>query len=357
MATIIRTAPLHNQPRRFQQIVQARQCEGFRNLIPVGLSKIPPEQWHEFTTRLMTGDDYAPMFRKYPNYNAAIITGAINNIIVAECDSSASDEWFKQQGHPETVTAQSRPDRFHYYFKHPGFPVSNSASKFFPNFDIRGDRGIIVAVGSAHKSGFTYRWVPGCSPNDIALGSSPAWLLELLKPAPPRPADLPKYFNGTISDYARAALKSELERAALAPEGQRNGALNDAGFSLGQMIAGGQLPEDNVRTALHSICDTWANSRHSRATVDRAIKAGMEQPRSAPKTHQFARMYANSTISQGPSPSALESPLPFRRSVPGATPYPTGVLGELLEKAARILNVLPRQHRKSLPSRCSEWPA
>ena len=53
------------------------------------------------------------------------------------------------------------------------------------------------------------------------------------------------------SRYAlRAALEQEAQRVVDAPAGTRNHALNRAAFSLGQLVAGGALPEDDVVDAL-----------------------------------------------------------------------------------------------------------
>jgi hypothetical protein len=329
----------HRQPTgpigRLQQIIEARRREGIETLFPVGSDKVPPEKWGPFSTRKPTDAEYAAWFRKYPYHNALIITGAINNLFVVDCDSTEAVEYFEKRGHPQTWTVRSHDNRLHFYFRHPGWRVrNNNNGRIFNHIDIKGDGGYVIAPGSVHKSGYVYSWLPDCSPGDVALASAPEWLLELLKPPPERPVETPQNFSGHISAYARAALQSELECAASAPEGQRNQALNDSAFALGQLVGGGELSADQVANALHQIANRWPNSSHSRATIDRALQAGMEAPRSGPRSkfNQDARTYAGNTA--GPEPDRSEPPRPLRRPIPTATPFPVDALGEVLGKAA-----------------------
>ncbi len=44
----------------------------------------------------------------------------------------------------------------HYYFKHPGGEVRNSAGRLGPGLDIRADGGYVVAPPSRHPNGRTY---------------------------------------------------------------------------------------------------------------------------------------------------------------------------------------------------------
>src|SRR2546426_3381136 len=52
----------------------------------------------------------------------------------------------------------------HFYFRWPGFAVSNSAGKLGGGLDVRGNGGQVVAPGSRHKSGAIYAWAPERGP-------------------------------------------------------------------------------------------------------------------------------------------------------------------------------------------------
>jgi hypothetical protein len=274
---------------RLEQIIANARGHGIRTLLPVGRDRVPPEKWGPYQTREPTAEEYANWFRRYPDYNAFVITGAINGLFVVDCDTSQAVEYFEKRGHGETWTVRTRRG-FHFYFKHPGYRVHNqNRGKIFEHLDIKGDGGYVIAPDSVHPSGFVYTWEPGHSPDDIELAEAPSWLLELLKPAAERPARAPKPFTGNISKYARTAWDRELQRAASAPAGQRNQTLNDSAFSLGQLVSGGELNESDVRESLYAIADRWPNADHSRKTIRNGLEAGMQQPcsrsQSSPSYH------------------------------------------------------------------------
>src|SRR5690348_15792713 len=71
-------------------------------------------------------------------------------------------------------------------------------------------------------------------------------------PPLPQPvtASVPAVTETTV--YGLAALQSECERVAAAPEGCRNDTLNKAAFALGRLVAAGALEEAAARAALAS---------------------------------------------------------------------------------------------------------
>lgn len=42
-------------------------------------------------------------------------------------------------------------------------------------------------IHGAHPITGSYRWWPGCSPVEIELAQAPSWLIEAMRPAPPKP--------------------------------------------------------------------------------------------------------------------------------------------------------------------------
>jgi hypothetical protein len=80
----------------------------------------------------------------------------------------------------------------------------------------------------------------------------------------------PKVTNGDA--YAMAALREEAERVALAPEGTRNDTLNRAAFGLGQLVAAGLLPAQDVTTML---AQAAAHAGLAAGEASRTIRSGM----------------------------------------------------------------------------------
>jgi len=80
--------------------------------------------------------------------------------------------------------------------------------------------------------------------------------------------------------YGRTALGRETRRIRRAPEGVRNVTLNEAAYSLGQLIESDDLPLDEVReelavAGLHAGLDP----DEVEATVTSGLEAGRRSPR------------------------------------------------------------------------------
>lgn len=90
--------------------------------------------------------------------------------------------------------------------------------------------------------------------------------------------------DGAQAAYGRSALEREAGKVTIAAAGERNNALNEAGFSLGQLIAGGLLQRDEVEETL-ALAGMRAGLAESeiRATLRSSIDAGMKHPRQAPE--------------------------------------------------------------------------
>lgn len=84
--------------------------------------------------------------------------------------------------------------------------------------------------------------------------------------------------------YAQRALEAECERVAGAQPGERNHTLNRAAFSLGQLVAGGALAEDEVVHALTLAArQVGLADSETTATLRSGLRGGSEQPRGVPE--------------------------------------------------------------------------
>jgi hypothetical protein len=125
-------------------------------------------------------------WRRWEDANVGIATGAVSGIFVLDSDPRhGGDEslahLIERHGPlAETVTVATGGGGHHYYFLHPGVGVGNSAGALGKGLDIRGDGGYVVAVPSVHKSGESYEWAPGFSPDSLSLAAAPPWLLTLI---------------------------------------------------------------------------------------------------------------------------------------------------------------------------------
>lgn len=115
---------------------------------------------------------------------SAIVTGAPSSLVVIDVDGpEAAARWAELNGGTAPVTFTVRTGRLdggtQYYFRHPGFHVSNSTGEIAPHIDVRGDGGLAVIPGSPHKSGRRYEVAA-----DVPLADLPDWLKAWFRSRP-----------------------------------------------------------------------------------------------------------------------------------------------------------------------------
>ena len=150
--------------------------------------------------------------------------------------------------------------------------VRNSVRRLGPGLDTRGKGGFVVLPPSVHPNGRRYAWLPGREPWTAPLPEAPAWLLDLLDP--PRPAYRAPPPVRVSSRYVEVAMARELERVALAGEGERNSELFAAAASLGRFVASGDLGEQVVAAALVGVAEAAGLSRHE---AQRTTSSGLRR--------------------------------------------------------------------------------
>ncbi len=120
---------------------------------------------------------------RWPAANVAIATGARSDLLVLDVDPRhGGDETLREMERrhgplPPTPEVLTGGGGRHLYFQHPATKVASSAGAAGPGLDIKADGGYVVAPGSVHQSGKTYRWGVGSHPNDVPLAPAPLWLL------------------------------------------------------------------------------------------------------------------------------------------------------------------------------------
>lgn len=144
--------------------------------------KKPLIEWEKYQYDKTTVDQVNQWWDQWPDADIAGVTGVISDIIVVDIDGGEVPQL------PLTSVSQTSPGHFQYFFKHPGFPVRNSAKEIAPNIDIRGDGGFVVLPPSKHfiketsKQDFTYIW--SIPPEEGGFAELPAWIIEKFKKEP-----------------------------------------------------------------------------------------------------------------------------------------------------------------------------
>ncbi len=191
-------------------------------------------------------------WRRWPNANVAVRTGAISGLVVVDVDpphggDESMAKLLAEHGPiPSGRVVRTGSGGAHYYFAHPGGTIQNDAGrKLGPGLDIRGDGGYVIAPPSQHISGARYQWTW----REACVPQAPEWLVEQIRP-PVRRLDSTSTQVRHGDRWAKAALARELEAVAAATEGTRNVTLNRAAFNLGQLVGAGKLDEHHVAASL-----------------------------------------------------------------------------------------------------------
>ncbi len=151
-------------------------------VIPVkaGTKDRPLVKWKEYQTRRPTEQEVSKWWNTWPDANIALITGAINNLVVFDEDGPKAGKLIQDNGGvpegPQSITARGRQ----YLAKHPGYTVRNAVDNKL-TLDIRGDGGYIIVSPSVHPSGHVYQWAPGLSLFEVELPELRPWQLDYLK--------------------------------------------------------------------------------------------------------------------------------------------------------------------------------
>jgi putative DNA primase/helicase len=224
-----------------------------------------------------------------PTANVGIATGAVSSVVVLDVDPAhGGDESLakllaEHGALPETRVVATGGGGRHYYFKHPGGRVPNSAGKLGRGLDVRGDGGYVVAPPSNHVSGGTYRWLDEREPAD-----APAWLVAQIV--------APEEVKATVASkertdfgveggtpYGLQALAEETLEVESTPEGSRNEALNRAAFRIGRLVAGGELDRKYAtRRLVEAGVAAGLPQDEAIRTARSGFFKGLRRPRSAP---------------------------------------------------------------------------
>lgn len=143
--------------------------------------KIPAVKWQGYQIKRPTREQAAKWWDENPNYNIALVTGAVSGVVVVDIDGVEIPP-----GLPPTAVVETSPGRFHYYFKHPRYPIKNAVGELMPGVDFKGDEGITILPPSTHydkntgKPDAQYGWA--LTPKGVGgFADLPQWVIDRLK--------------------------------------------------------------------------------------------------------------------------------------------------------------------------------
>jgi len=189
---------------------------------------------------------------------------------------------------PATYTARTISGGLHLYYAAPaGLRLGNTAGSLGWLIDTRGWGGYVVAPPTA-IAGHAYEVVDDRPPAPL-----PDWLSEALN-APKRARETTS--AGTpasgavrvpverLDRYVAAAVAAECRKVIDALQGSRNHTLFCAAVALGQLVAGGALPDETARRALTAaaaghVAAGGFTAAEAEATIRSGFTTGARNPR------------------------------------------------------------------------------
>jgi putative DNA primase/helicase len=173
----------------------------------------------------------------------------------------------------------------HFIFQAPAeTTISSSAGKLAPGIDVRARGGYIImppgkGARGVYRALGTWDHLPDYLPSSLV----PHLLDGKEPPAPPERKKSPVENSNPGSVYGQAVLSRECDAVTRTLEGQRNNRLNQAAFSLGQLVGGKELDRQAVENALREAAiRAGLDKGETERTLQSGLEAGILQPRFKP---------------------------------------------------------------------------
>lgn len=225
-----------------------------------------------------------------PTSNMAVATGAVSGCFVLDCDNLLARIEVESRGVPDTFTVAT-PRGTHFYFSHPGWPITNkadgdgSAWSGIAGLDIRGDGGYVVGPGSYFVPTAGERAkgkIEGAYAieRDLPLAPAPDWLLELLWPKTITPT-VPAQSAEETTPYGRKVLQEEIAALIDCAPGSISHTIYKTVARLAELVAGGEIREDEGWGAIEEalLVMGLADETKANGTVHRAWEKGCSNPK------------------------------------------------------------------------------
>jgi putative DNA primase/helicase len=262
--------------------------------------------WPELAT-----DEPAMIIRLWgetPEANIGIATGSSSGIFVLDVDEGPKSGGGYKEGLDSLIELLAENDDdfndlyavrtggggVQYYFLMPeGYKIKNATTVFgpeYPDIDLRGDGGMVVAPPSASARG------PYMLETDAEITGAPQWLLDLLLqrgimeplegPEDPHPetsqstpAGPPMTHQTPAPGWLEASVAAKCEAVRSAPPGTANDTNNKIAYMVGQYIPHGWITrEDAERRLLEAAEQREVPNAEASFTIRRGLDQGSQHP-------------------------------------------------------------------------------
>lgn len=194
----LKVVPVHHPVKRGNAVI----CSCKKGADCRSVAKHPmPNEWQKGASS--NRDLIATWVKAFPKANLGVVTGVASGIFVLDIDprhgglDTLDSLQVKNGKLPDTAMVMTGGGGYHYYFKHPGGQVKNSAGIVGQGIDVRGENGFVVGPGSIHSSGGIYDWEGSSTPEESGFQPAPDWLIESMSEAPQKaPLQVADQTNG-----------------------------------------------------------------------------------------------------------------------------------------------------------------
>jgi hypothetical protein len=148
------------------------------------LAELAPHGLHSATTDT---DRVRDWWRREPEANVAIVTGAASGVWVLDVDPRHGGDRMLEAAElrdgalPHTATATTGGGGIHKFFTHPGGTLKSRANAFGRGLDAKADGGYVIAAPSVHPSGELYWWQADATPDHGIVAAPAEWVDQLLE--------------------------------------------------------------------------------------------------------------------------------------------------------------------------------
>lgn len=113
------------------------------SVIPCQKNKKPFVKWEQFQEKPASRDQIKKWWKRWPDANPAIVTGAVSGVDVVDADSEAGKQAL-EEFLPETllIPTVKTPKGYHFYFKHS--PGLQNGTRVLHDCDVRASGGYVL---------------------------------------------------------------------------------------------------------------------------------------------------------------------------------------------------------------------
>jgi hypothetical protein len=245
-------------------------------VLPVAPRGKVPLTRHGLKDATTDRDQVERWWARRPDANIGVATGPPSGLLVVDLDGHEGlGSWARLEaryGVTLTLEASTGGGGVHLLYGYPAdVDLGNSAGRLGEGIDTRARGGYVLVAPSVHPSGRRYAW---SGSGETPIAPAPPWLVDLLRPPPPRPVPVSRREWQPGDDQRQLArFNGLLDVMARARPRQRNNQLYWCACRLRELLAEGAPP-----AWIELLVDAGVATGLGEAEVRKTIKSGLEGP-------------------------------------------------------------------------------